>query len=103
LQEVEVWSFTVFEIRRPSVVRKHGYEKVFKCVAGPSMKLRQIEDVLEIGHERTAEQGLERRKMPRGAPELRCCLGAKTKGAFAKVVDEGQEAEPGGLHLVQII
>jgi hypothetical protein len=80
-----------------------GYEKIFKRVAGPNVKLRQIEQVLKVLHERTADQGLESCEMPRGVPELRRSHGAKAEGAFAQVVDERQKAQAAHLHLIQII
>jgi len=83
-------------------MRQHRYQQGFKSVAGPSVKMREIKPVLEILYERPIEQWLEGSKMPRGAPELRCGLGAKAEGAFAEVVDKRQKAEPRRLHLLQI-
>jgi hypothetical protein len=82
LQEVDIRSLTVFEVRRPAVMRKHGQQKGLERVASPGFELLRVEQLSEVPTERPTDQWLERREMPRDAPELRYGLGAKAEGAL---------------------
>jgi hypothetical protein len=60
-EEIDVRSLTVFEVRRPTVMRAHGEQKGLERIARPGLKLLQVQQLPQFLSKGPAEQRLERR------------------------------------------